>query len=197
MTDKPILVGVTGGIGSGKSTICKIFEVLGCKTYYADDRGKWLMKNDQQLIESVKSLFGNSAYQDGKLNRKWIGEQVFKDKDLLEKLNGLVHPAVKKDFEDWVKLNNNSNILLKEAALLFETGSYKELDHTILVVANERTRIERVVKRDTHRTEEGVKDIISKQLTDQEKTSLADFMIDNNGEKSIIEQVSNIYNKLS
>jgi dephospho-CoA kinase len=197
MKNKPTIVGVTGGIGSGKSTICKIFEILGCKTYYADDRAKWLMQNDLQLVSGVKSLFGDQAYHGDKLNRKVIAEKAFKDQTLLQKLNMLVHPAVKMDFEKWVTENKSDKILLKEAALLFETGSYKELDKIILVTASEGIRIDRVVKRDPQRTEEEVKDIIGKQMTDKEKEPLADFIIRNDGTHSVIEQVMTIHPKLT
>lgn len=196
MTNKPTVVGVTGGIGSGKSTICKIFEVLGCKTYYADDRAKWLMENDLTLVEGVKNLFGDDAYLKEILDRKAIAEKAFKDSSLLKKLNDLVHPSVKEDFEKWVAENSDLKILLKEAALLFETGSYKELDQCILVVADEQTRIDRVIQRDAHRNEEGVKAIISKQMTDKQKIPLADFVIHNDGNESVIKQVLEIYSKL-
>lgn len=196
MKNKPTIVGVTGGIGSGKSTVCKIFEVLGCKTYYADDRAKWLMENDHILIEGVKSLFGKQAYSGNKLDREVIAGKAFKDSSLLEKLNGLVHPSVKQDFEQWIDENTDIKILLKEAALLFETGSYKQLDKTILVTAVEQIRIERVIKRDAHRTEEGVRDIMSKQMSDEKKVPLADFIINNSGKKSVIDQVMTIYSKL-
>lgn len=197
MKSRPIIVGVTGGIGSGKSTICKIFEVLGCKTYYADDRAKWLMENNAELITSVKEFFGDEAYLENKLNRKFIADQAFKDSTLLGKLNAAVHPVVKSDFEKWIAENNEENILLKEAALLFETGSYKELDYCVLVVADEQTRIERVIKRDEHRNRKGVNDIIKKQMMDEEKIPLADFIIDNNGKDSVINQVIHAFKKLS
>ncbi len=115
----------------------------------------------------------------------------------MDKLNSLVHPAVKSDFEKWISENQSSKILLKEAALLFETGSYKELDHCILVVADEQTRIKRVIQRDEHRNEEGVKEIIKKQMTDEKKIPLASYIVDNNGKNSVINQVLAIYKKLS
>ena len=197
MRNRPVLVGVTGGIGAGKSTICKIFEVLGCKTYYADDRAKWLMENNASLISGVKELFGDDAYFDGKLNRKKITEKAFNDSALLGRLNAIVHPVVKMDFEHWISINSKEKMLLKEAALLFETGSYKELDHCILVIAEENIRIERVVQRDSHRSMEAVRDIISKQMADEQKTPLADFLIHNNGRESSIAQVMKIYTQLT
>lgn len=196
MKSKPLIIGVTGGIGSGKSTVCRVFETLGAITYYADDRAKWLMQNDDELIKKIKELFGDDAYKDNQLDRVHIASKVFKDQSLLEKLNQLVHPAVGEDVNNWVQENQNAPLLLKEAALLFETGSYKSLDKTILVTAPEDIRIERVVSRDTHRSEKDVKDIISKQMSDQEKSSLADFVIENDGRNSIIKQVMKLYDEL-
>lgn len=192
---RPKLVGVTGGIGSGKTTVCKVFEVLGAKTYNADSRAKSLMESNRSLVEKIKDIFGVQAYQSGKLNRKEIARQAFDDKSLLTKLNVAVHPAVKSDFEQWVQQNSSEKILLKEAALLIETGSYKELDHLIVVLADERTKLDRVVKRD-QRDEEEVMKIISKQLPDSEKIPLADFIIHNDGSNSVIKQAMDIYNQL-
>jgi len=196
MTDKPKLVGVTGGIGSGKSTVCKIFEVLGHQVYYADDRAKWLMENDEKLVASIKSLFGENAYENNRLNRKFIADQVFKSPELLEKLNGTVHPAVGEDLVRWVQDNHEQRLLFDEAALLFENGSYKKMEATILVTAPEELRIKRVVTRDDHRTEASVKEIIDKQMKDSEKEPLADFIIRNDGSASVIRQVMEVYKNL-
>lgn len=196
MQSKAPVVGITGGIGSGKTTVCKVFEVLGATTYYADDRAKWLMENDIELVSQIKNLFGDKAYSKEKLDRQNIARQVFKDDSLLKKLNGLVHPAVAKDVEKWADTNQDSSLLLKEAALLFETGSYKKLKKTILVTAPEEIRIERVVTRDSHRSVEDVKDIIRKQMDDKEKIPLADFVIENDGKQSVIKQVMNIHKEL-
>lgn len=193
---RPKLIGVTGGIGSGKTTVCKILEILGAKTYYADDRAKEMMETDASIITSVAKVFGKEAYLDGQLNRKEIARQAFKNKELLEQLNQIVHPKVKRDFENWVSDNSSEWILVKEAALLIEAGSHKELDCIILVMADEEERIRRVLARDSHRSEEDVKKIISKQLTDDQKSSLADFVIDNTGNNSLIKQVTSIYNQL-
>lgn len=190
------MVGITGGIGSGKTTACKIFETLGAITYYADDRAKWLMENDPILIEEVKELFGKSAYSEGNLDRKHIAGMAFKDENLLSKLNAAVHPAVGRDFEGWVNANLKAKLLLKEAALIFETGSYKSLDKTILVTAPEDVRVQRVVQRDAHRTEQDVRDIIQKQMSDEEKSKLADFIIENDEKKSLIKQVTDLFDQL-
>ena len=196
MESKPLVVGITGGIGSGKTTICKIFESLGAKTYYADDRAKWLMENDPMLVDQIKGLFGDDSYKQGKLDRKHIADQAFKDDSLLAKLNGAVHPIVGQDTARWVGENQQSKLLLKEAALLFETKSYRQLDKNILVVAPEEVRINRVVERDAHRSASDVQAIIAKQMSDEEKIPLADFVIQNDGENSIIKQVMSIYNEL-
>lgn len=192
---RPKLIGVTGGIGSGKTTVCKIFEVLGIKTYYADSRAKGLMESDQSLILRIKEIFGEKSYQEEKLNRKEIARQAFTDKSLLNQLNEAVHPAVKLDFEHWVQQHSAEKILLKEAALLIETGSYKELDLLILVLADEQTKVDRVVKRD-QRDEKEVLKIISEQLPDSEKIPLANFIINNNETNSTIKQVMDIFQQL-
>ncbi|WP_424962419.1 dephospho-CoA kinase [Ekhidna sp.] len=196
MSNKPHIVGITGGIGSGKTTVCKIFETMGARTYYADDRAKWLMENDDQLIKNIKALFGEEAYREDKLDRKHIASMAFKDDSLLEQLNGLVHPAVSHDVVKWIDENQDARLLLKEAALLFETGSYKALDKNILVTAPEDIRILRVVSRDSHRSEQDVKNIIENQMKDEEKRPLADFVIENDGNQSVIKQVMNIYEEL-
>ena len=196
MNSRPLIVGVTGGIGSGKSTICKIFETLGAVTYYADDRAKWLMSNDADLIAQIKGLFGEEPYKEGALDRKYIASIAFQDQSVLEQLNALVHPAVAKDVEQWIENNKEASFLLKEAALLFETGSYKTLDRTILVKAPEALRIDRVVKRDAHRSREDVQTIITRQMSDEEKIPLADYVIENGGDQSVIKQVMEIHHSL-
>lgn len=196
MSGNPKLIGVTGGIGSGKSTVCKIFETLGHKVYYADDRAKWLMENDPTLTAEIKKLFGEAAYKDGRLDRKFIADQVFKNQQLLSELNAKVHPAVGLDLSQWMKNNQEEKILFDEAALLFEIGSYKKMDANILVTAPESIRIARVVARDTHRTPDSVKDIIEKQMSDDEKAPLADYIIKNDGTQSVIGQVMELYPRL-
>ncbi|MEP1035642.1 dephospho-CoA kinase [Ekhidna sp.] len=196
MNSQPLIVGVTGGIGSGKSTVCKVFEILGAVTYYADDRAKWLMTNDGQLVSSIKRLFGDEAYENGRLDRQHIAGIAFKDQTMLEQLNQLVHPTVANDVEQWKKANKDAPILLKEAALLFETGSYKSLDKTILVTAPLEVRIQRVIRRDSYRSREDVRAIIDKQMSDEKKIPLADYTIVNDGKQSVIKQVMKLYSSL-
>ncbi|MCL6258672.1 dephospho-CoA kinase [Aquiflexum sp. TKW24L] len=193
---KPLLIGITGGIGSGKSTVARIFSILGIPIYFADDRAKWLMANDADLKKEIISNFGKESYSDsGKLNREFLAAQVFSDEEKVKTINELVHPAVKADFEKWAA-NQKAPYVLKEAALLFETGSSKDLDKVINVSAPIRIRISRVLMRDSHRNEKQVNDIIDKQLPDEEKNKLADFVIKNADNKLLIPQVLEIHRQL-
>lgn len=192
----PLLVGITGGIGAGKSTVARIFSLLSIPVYYADDRAKWLMEHSEELRSEITKAFGENAYTEkGLLNRGFLAEQIFSSKENTEVINGLVHPAVRKDFLAWVD-KQKSLYVLKEAALLFETGSYKELDQIIHVSSPLKVRILRVLMRDPHRTAEQVNEIISRQLPDGEKNKMADFVIKNTDQKMIIPQVLEIHEKL-
>jgi dephospho-CoA kinase len=193
---KPLTVGITGGIGSGKSTVARIFSILGIPVYYADDRAKWLMANNQDLKNKIQENFGKESYtESGELNRTFLATSIFSDEEKVKTINGLVHPAVKTDFENWVS-DQSAPYVLKEAALLFETGSYKDLDKVINVSSPLRIRVSRVLMRDPHRTEKQVNDIIDKQLPDDEKSKLADFVIKNADNKLLIPQVLDIHKKL-
>lgn len=194
---KTLLIGVTGGIGSGKSTVCKIFEILGIPVYYADDRGKALMVEDPKLVEQIIAEFGQESYTTaGQLDRIYLAERVFPNPEKLEKLNSFVHPAVANDFEEWVLANQNKDYLLKEAALLYEIGAYKALDATICVMASKGVRTQRVLLRDEQRTIEQVEQIIERQTNDATRRKLSDYTVDNDGTKLLIPQVSSIHNKI-
>ncbi|MEQ8555960.1 MAG: dephospho-CoA kinase [Cyclobacteriaceae bacterium] len=188
-------IGITGGIGAGKSIISRIFKLLGIPVYDADTRAKWLMKHDQELKKGIIRLFGNEAYTQEGLNRTFIAGQTFRDQAKLDQLNGLVHPAVGNDYVKW-EMEQESPYTLKEAALLFEAGSYKDLDLIIVVSAPEELRIERVLKRDTHRSRKDIEAIISKQWPQEKKESKADFVIYNNGKSLVIPQVLSIHEKI-
>jgi dephospho-CoA kinase len=193
---KKMLIGITGGIGSGKSTVAKIFNILGIPIYSADDRAKWLMANDTDLKDQIISSFGKESYfEDGSLNRSYLASRVFNDEEKVSIINSLVHPAVKKDFEKWV-LKQNSPYVLKEAALLFETGSYMDLDKVINVSAPLKIRINRIMLRDPQRSENQINDIINKQLPDEEKNLKADFVIKNSDNRLLIPQVMQIHQLL-
>ena len=194
---KPLLIGLTGGIGSGKSTIARVFQSLGIPIYYADDRGKALLTEDEQLRKEVTATFGESSYNgDGSLNRQYLAEKVFSNNDELAKLNGLVHPAVARDFETWAKLNSSAPYLIKEAAILFEHGGYEAMDKNIAVMAEKELRKRRVLLRDPQRSAAQVNDILAKQTSDNQRRKLADFLIDNNDSQMVIPQVMEIHQAL-
>jgi len=163
-----IKIGITGNIGAGKSQVCRIFELLEIPVYYADPRARQLMKSDPELKKKIQKLLGPESYdQHGELNRQYIGQIIFKDKTALTSLNNLVHPAVGLDFNTWAK-NQKSPYILKEAALLFESGSYKQLDLTVLVKASEAVRLRRVVARDGI-DRSAVLDRMRNQMAEEEK----------------------------
>jgi dephospho-CoA kinase len=184
----PIKLGITGGIGSGKSIICQILEIMGVPIYYADDRAKWLMNNDEVLKKKIIALFGTKSYVKNQLDRIYIASQIFENQHLLMKMNKIVHPAVADDFDCWASLQSTL-IVGKEAALLFESGSYQSLDQTWIVTCPEEIRIARVKLRDPHRTIDSIKSIIKKQWSDEQKRVLADFEIINDGQHLIIPRI--------
>ena len=186
-------VGITGGIGSGKTTVCKIFATLGIPIYYSDIRAKELMVKDKKLIQGIKNEFGENAYlEDGSLNRQHIAAIAFNDKTKLQALNALVHPVVHRDGNEWVALQTNVSYTLKEAALIFEGGGHRLLDKVITVFAPKATRIQRVMQRDKT-TVAAVEARINKQMPEEDKIKLADFVIYNDGEHSLIDQVLKIH----
>jgi dephospho-CoA kinase len=186
---RTIQVGVTGGIGSGKSLICRIFNTLGAPVYDSDSRAKILMTTDGILIHQIKEEFGSLAFfPDGTLNRKFLGEQVFRNEEKRKVLDQLVHPRVAADYSNWFNAQSFAYVV-KEAALLIETGSYKDLYKTIVVTAPDDLRIKRVLERDTHRTEQMIRDIIKSQMSQDEKAAKADFVIVNDGQTPVLPQV--------
>lgn len=194
---KPLLVGLTGGIGSGKTTVSRVFKSLGVPVYYADDRAKWLMVHDRQLKVQITEAFGDKSYnQHGALDRGYLAQRVFSNDEELQKLNGMVHPAVGRDFAKWVNRHSNHDYLIKEAALIFEGGSYKHLDKVINVSASKDERLHRVLLRDLQRSKEQVLAIMEKQLSENERKRRSDYVIDNNGKKLVIPQVLEIDSQL-
>jgi len=190
-----IKVGITGGIGSGKTTVCKVFSVLGIPIFVADSIGKQLMNEDPQLKEQLIHRFGPAVYlSDQTIDRKYLANIVFNDPSSLEKLNSVVHPAVHKAFEEWY-LKQEAPYVLHEAAILFESGFNRMMDFTITIVTREEERIARVMKRDKI-SEELVRQRIRNQFTDEERIKLADFVISNNEEDLIIPQILEIDKKI-
>lgn len=189
MNSKPLRVGITGGIGSGKTLVSKIFSVLGVPVYDADSRAKWISNFHPRVKEEIIALFGKEAYLEGKLNTRYIASIVFKDKSKTEKLNAIVHPRVGEDFENWAEAHKQVPYLLKEAALMFESDSYKQLDKIIVVSAPLDLRIKRILARDPQRTEAEIRGIMDKQLSEEEKIRRADYVIYNNDQQMIIPQV--------
>lgn len=194
-----IKVGITGGIGSGKTSVCQVFERLGTAVYYADVRAKQLMEEDKELIVSIKKLIGEDAYnEDGTLNRKLIADTVFSDEKKLLQLNALVHPVVARDYESWNEIlaRKNYPYSIKEAALLIEAGSYKQCDKLIVVTADIEARIRRVMTRDNV-TREQVLARINAQLPEEEKVKLADYVIRNDEIMDLVPQVTKIHLELT
>ncbi len=181
-------VGVTGGIGSGKSLICKIFKLLGVPVFDADSEAKRLMVADAGLVRAIRERFGERAYHDsGSLNTGYLAATVFSDPGRLKELNALVHPVVIQAGEDWAAIQD-APYSIKEAALLFESGSFKLNDYNILVKAPETIRVARVVARDGVPAEQ-VKARMERQWPDERKALLADFVIENDGVSPVIRQV--------
>lgn len=192
-----IRVGITGGIGAGKTTVCRLFEKLGVPVYYADQAAKRLMYKDCSLKKAIKELLGPTGYhQNGRPNRAAIAQKVFSDKDLLQALNAVVHPAVEKDAEDWFRTQKGmAPYALYEAALLVENGSYKRYDRLISVSAPEEVRIQRVMRRDGA-TIEQVKARLSNQLSQAKKDDVADYVIVNTDFESLGAAVTEVDQQL-
>lgn len=189
-----MIVGLTGGIGSGKTTVARLLETMGCVLYNSDDRAKELY-DDAAVKAEVIALLGAEAYHGGgELNRQHVSKKVFSDKGLLQQLNGIIHPAVKRDFEAFVK-RFPGQIVIKESAILFETGIYKDLEATILVSAPLEQKISRVMKRNTV-TREEVEKRMQAQWADEQKIPLANYVIGNADNEALIPQALHLLHKL-
>ena len=185
-------IGITGGIGSGKSIVSRLFHALGVPIYDADTRARWVMENDAELRQQLIGAFGPATYDAaGRLNRPVLAGTVFNNPALLTQLNGLVHPHVGTDFERWAVAQARAGhaYVLKEAALLFEAGSYKQLDRIITVFAPLAVRAARVLRRDPHRSAADVETIMAKQLSEEEKVARADYVLTNDDVLPLLPQV--------
>ncbi len=189
-------IGITGGIGAGKSTVSRVISSLGYPVYDSDQRAKWLMSNSDLLKDEIIKLFGKKAFLNNELNRTFISNIVFKKPVLLEELNQLVHPKVASDYNLWVNENKKAALIFKEAAILIESGAYLEMDKIIVVVCSIEERINRVLSRDKITAGE-IKKRMNAQLSDKERIEMADYVIDNSaGEKKLEENIKGIIGKI-
>ena len=189
-----MVVGLTGGIGSGKTTVAGFFKELNIPIYIADEAGKRLMETSPEIREQIISIFGESSYTGDTPERKYIASKVFSDENLLKKLNEIIHPAVEQDFKEWLR-KQKSDYVIYEAAILFETGGYKKCDLSILVTAPINLRIERLQKRDDSSRKE-IQQRMDNQWSDDKKSQLADFTINNEDLADTKHQVEHIHDKI-
>ena len=189
-----VVVGITGGIGSGKTTISNYLKSFGIPLYVADKEAKALMNRSKVIKQKLIQLFGDEAYVDGKLNRPFLAKMIFKDKSLLNQMNAIVHTKVASHFKRWLK-KQDAPYILKEAAIIFENNLQSNYDYIITVVANENLRIERILDREDT-TREKIKAVINNQWTDSHKKKLSDFVISNNDLDQAKKQALQIQKKL-
>lgn len=190
----PLQIGVTGGIGSGKSVVCSVFKALGIPVYEADERAKWLTEHDPILKADILRVLGPNAYTElGRYNRAWVASQVFAEPALLASLNAVIHPRVLADTAAWVNEHANKPYVVKEAALMNAAGSGNSLDKVIVVQAPVALRIKRIRKRDPHRSEAEIQNIIDRQISDIERLQLADYVIDNDESQLLLPQIIRLH----
>jgi dephospho-CoA kinase len=196
MMSNPLKIGITGGIGSGKSLVSKLFKTLGIPVYNSDDRAKHLTKTNQQIKEQIFANFGSEVFDSNhELITSNLAKIVFNDSQKLDTLNAIVHPIVAQDFENWV-VQQKAPYVIKEAAIIFEHSIQKSLDAVILVVCPLEIRLKHLLKRDPFRTEEDILAIISKQMSDEAKIPLADYIVNNNEQELLLTQVLHIHSKI-
>jgi dephospho-CoA kinase len=191
---KVFKLGITGGIGSGKSTVCKIFNVLGIPVFSADIAASDLMENEQYIIAGINSIFNKNLYTEGKLNRTELSSLIFNNNQLLEKVNLLVHPAVTKSFLNW-SLKQDSKYVIMEAAILFESGASKYVDKVLTITAPIEERIKRVTYR-SNLTREQIQDRIKNQRDDEFRVKLSDYVISNSENDMIIPEILKIHENI-
>jgi len=194
-----IKLGLTGGIGSGKTTVAKIFESLGVPVYYSDYWAKELTNSNNEIVSKLKKEFGNEIYsKDNTLNKPLLSEIIFNDKSKLEIVNNIIHPIVRNHFDEWVKTQEKSDkkYIIKEAAILFESGAYKQVTKTIIVSTGLNLRIKRIQKRDNITESEILKKVAS-QMPEEEKIKLSDYIIYNNENDMLLPQVLKFHDKFN
>ena len=188
-------IGLTGGIGSGKTTVARMFEEFGIPVYIADEEAKNLMHSSVEIRKELQELLGDKVYKEGELDRAYMADKIFNDEALLERVNAIVHPRVEEHFQEWKK-EQQAPYCIKEAAILFENGGYKRCDKTILVVADEEERIKRVMKRDGAKREK-VMERMKNQWSDKIKIPLADYIIKNEELSQTKREVKNLHRTLT
>ena len=186
-------IGITGGIGAGKTTVCSVFQNMGIPVFNADNQAKTLL-NNTNVIEYYHKEFGNTVFSNNLIDKVKLAKLIFSNTEALQKVNNFIHPLVYKLFDEWCLLHTNKPYLINEAALLFESQSYKRLDYTILIVAPIETRIKRVAQRDGFSYED-IKARMDKQLSEEQKIKMADFIIDNNEKELILPAILNLHNE--
>jgi dephospho-CoA kinase len=188
-------VGITGGIGSGKSLVCNVFDLFGVPVYNSDEEAKKIMNTDEEVRRKIINLFGEQSYDKTGLNRAYLRNKLFKEKQLLEKMNEIVHPAVRRYFQNWCEMHQSNPFVIQEAAIIFESGANKFLDYVSVVYAPEKIRIQRTVNRDVT-NEQSVKNIIKNQMPEKEKLTLADDIIHNYDPHLVLPQILDLHKKL-
>lgn len=186
-----MIVGLTGGIGSGKTTVARIFEQLDVPVYYADDRSRQLLDTDKLLQQKLQDLLGTEVVKSGKIDRPLMASKIFGNKELLQQANALIHPAVAEDFASWYE-TQQSQYVIREAAILYESGSYKDCQYVVVVQAPEPLRIKRVIQR-SQTTEEEVRRRMQNQWPQEEKIRRADYQVTNDGQHLLIKQIIAIH----
>ncbi len=188
-------IGITGGMGSGKSFVCSIIENLGYPIFYSDKEAKWLMENNASLIAEIKKIVGNNAYTNNKINKEEIRKYIFDSAEKRKKLNEIVHPAVTQHFDYWAQQFASNSLIFNESALLIETGSYKRFDKIILITASQDVKIKRLIQRENVSTEE-IRMRMNSQLSDEVKKNHADYIIENNETDFLLPKIFTIIDQL-
>ncbi len=189
-----IKVGITGGIGSGKTTVCRLFELLGVPVYYSDLEARNITNHNPKVVQEITKVFGSQSYQNGIMNRPYISSIVFNDKEKLALLNSIVHPAVADHFQQWISLQQDKDYILKEAAILFESGAYESVDKVITVTAPQELRVKRVMKRDGFSADD-ILQRMKNQWDEEEKIKRSDEVIVADDVHLVIPQVITIHQK--
>ncbi len=185
----PYLIGITGGIGSGKTTVSEIISHLGYKVYNSDARAHEIINENKLIKNKLTESFGSDLYEGSTLNKDYVSKLIFNEESAKLKINSIVHPEVINDFNNWVKENHVEKVLFKESALLFESSSYKGLDKVIYVYSDRKIRIERVKKRDPHRSRNEIEKIIQNQISSDEANKLTDYKLVNDQKKLLLPKV--------